>query len=115
MSTFLDRFKRSATLIGGPMDGRVVPIPLPDSMPLPEYTCMGAPGPSPRVWHHYVRAADGYRHAGACAGIEHHGGAPHDHCEHQWRDSHAPGHNCGEVCGHGGDHVCGCCDARLPS
>lgn len=113
MSTFLDRIKRRAALAGGPMDGRNVPMPLPETMPWPEFTCLAGPGPRPRVWHHYAHAADGsYRYAGPCAAIDHHGGAPHDHCEHQWDDATERGHRCKLVHGHEGKHACGCCKAE---
>lgn len=110
--SFLDRTKRQALLLGGPMAARKLPVPLPESLPWPEFVCSAMPGPKPRDWHHYIHARDGvYSHVGRCAGRDHGGGEPHDHCEHQWDDAAERGHRCELPYAHDGEHVCGCCNA----
>lgn len=73
----LDRITRRANLIGGPSDGRTVPVPLPDDHPWPLFQCIRL---ARDEWRHYVYIADGrYEYMGVCAEIDHEGGDPHDH------------------------------------
>lgn len=81
--SFLDRDRRRATMLGGPLDGDTSPVPLPDTMAWPQWTCHLVAG----RWQHYefdpesaALGAATYVYAGECD-VDNHGGRPlpHEH------------------------------------
>lgn len=81
--SFLDRFPRRTTMLGGPLDGEVKPLPIPTELPWPPFRCHRQGG---GPWQHYrLERVDGdtaatYRYVGECDADNHEGRPlPHEH------------------------------------